>query len=145
MKAWSTSSTRFPWFLQSGETVVVGDAQPWTRGSIDKSPELSALLDSTTLMPVSIAGKALWVLDKPDHRSSDDTLIYIPPSWRPTPHDPVHGSRHPMRFLSSSELLILLDRCPGLASSSASPRRAGANLASQPRDGRMTSSGLTMP
>lgn len=35
---------------------MVGEARPWTRGSIDGLPELSALLASATVTPVSVGG-----------------------------------------------------------------------------------------
>lgn len=40
----------------------MGEARPWTRGSIDDLPELSALLASATLTPVSTGGNAYELL-----------------------------------------------------------------------------------
>lgn len=62
MSDWEQFLHEVSWFLRPGESVAVGEARPWTRGSIDDLPELSALLDSTTLTPVSIGGNAYELL-----------------------------------------------------------------------------------
>jgi hypothetical protein len=54
MSDWRQFCQEVPWFLQPGERAVVGDAQPWTRGAVDNLPELSALLATATLTPVSV-------------------------------------------------------------------------------------------
>jgi hypothetical protein len=54
MSDWEQFSHEVSWFVQPGETAVVGEAQPWARGAIDDLPELSALLAAATLTPVSI-------------------------------------------------------------------------------------------
>lgn len=40
----------------------MGEAQPWTRGTAEDLPELSALLSSTSLTPVSVEGTAYELL-----------------------------------------------------------------------------------
>ncbi|MFG3558330.1 hypothetical protein ACGGAQ_28525 [Micromonospora sp. NPDC047557] len=62
MSDWEDFLQEVPWFLRPGESAVVGEAQAWTRGSIDGLPELSALLASTTLTPVSVGGDAYELL-----------------------------------------------------------------------------------
>lgn len=62
MSDWEPFLDEVSWFVQPGEGVVVGEAQPWARGSIDGLPELSALLGSATLTPVSVGGNAYELL-----------------------------------------------------------------------------------
>ncbi|MFG1680792.1 hypothetical protein ACGFNP_11550 [Nonomuraea sp. NPDC049269] len=70
MSDWEQFLHEVSWFLQPGDSAVVGEAQPWTRGSIDDLPELSALLQSTTLTPVSVGSNAYELLawGSPDDR-----------------------------------------------------------------------------
>ncbi|MEV1249007.1 hypothetical protein [Nonomuraea sp. NPDC049750] len=56
MSDWETFMDEVTWFVQPGESVVVGEARRWTRGSIDGLPELSALFGSAALTPVSVDG-----------------------------------------------------------------------------------------
>lgn len=51
---WEQFLDEVSWFLSPGERAVVGEARPWARGSIDGLPELSALLASATITPVSV-------------------------------------------------------------------------------------------
>ncbi|MFG2005481.1 hypothetical protein ACGFNU_40665 [Spirillospora sp. NPDC048911] len=56
MGDWELFLQEVSWFLQPGESFALGEAQPWTRGSIEGLPELSALFASATLTPVSVGG-----------------------------------------------------------------------------------------
>ncbi|MEV4538939.1 hypothetical protein AB0J82_34720 [Asanoa sp. NPDC049518] len=80
MSDWEHFLHEVPWFLRPGESAVVGEAQSWTRGSIDGLPELSALFASATLTPVSVEGDAYELLA---WGSSDDRRGWL---CRP-PHD----------------------------------------------------------
>jgi hypothetical protein len=62
MSDWEQFLREASWFLQFGESAVVGEARPWARGSTGDLPELSALLGSATLTPVSVAGNAYELL-----------------------------------------------------------------------------------
>lgn len=70
MSDWEQFLREVSWFLRPGDSVAVGEARPWTRGSADDLPELSALLGSATLTPVSVAGDAYELLawGSPDDR-----------------------------------------------------------------------------
>jgi hypothetical protein len=70
MTDWEQFLHEVQWFLRPGASTTVGEAQPWTRGSIHDMPELSALLDSATLTPVSVEGSAYELLawGSPDDR-----------------------------------------------------------------------------
>lgn len=57
MSDWEQFLREVPWFLHAGERAGVGEARPWTRGSVDALPELSALLASATITPISVGGK----------------------------------------------------------------------------------------
>lgn len=56
MGDWEQFLDQVPWILEPGVKAAVGEPEPWSRGSIDDLPELSALLESTTLTPVSVGG-----------------------------------------------------------------------------------------
>ncbi len=58
------------WFLRRGQRAIVGEAQPWNRGWIQGLPELSALLGSATLTPVSVERGAYELLawGRPEER-----------------------------------------------------------------------------
>ncbi|MDO3703295.1 hypothetical protein Q3W71_16605 [Micromonospora sp. C28SCA-DRY-2] len=56
MSDWEQFLDEVSWFLRPGESAAVGEARPWARGSIDGLPELSALLASATVTPVSVGG-----------------------------------------------------------------------------------------
>lgn len=62
MSDWELFLREVSWFLQPGESAVVGEAQPWTRGPAEDLPELSALLEATTLTPVTVGGTAYDLL-----------------------------------------------------------------------------------
>ncbi|SBT40765.1 hypothetical protein [Micromonospora auratinigra] len=62
MSDWDQFLHEVTWFLPAGESVVVGEARPWTRGSVDGLPELSALLGSAELTPVFVGGNAFELL-----------------------------------------------------------------------------------
>lgn len=70
MNDWELFLQEVSWFLQPGENVAVGEAQPWTRGSAEDLPQLSALLASTTLTPIRVEGTAYELLawGPPDDR-----------------------------------------------------------------------------
>src|SRR5689334_1013526 len=70
MSDWEQFLREVSWFLRPGDSVAVGEARPWARGSTDDLPELSALLDSATLTPVSVADDAYELLawGSPDDR-----------------------------------------------------------------------------
>lgn len=54
MGDWELFLGEVSWFLDEGETVAVGEAQPWGRGEADGLPGLSALLGSATVTPVTV-------------------------------------------------------------------------------------------
>jgi hypothetical protein len=62
MGDWEQFRHEVSWFVRPGESVAVGDVQSWTRGSVDDLPQLSALLASATLTPVSLGGRAYELL-----------------------------------------------------------------------------------
>ncbi|GAB3452949.1 hypothetical protein [Actinophytocola sediminis] len=62
MRDWERFSERVPWFTGPGDVVVVGDEGPWTRGSLDGLPRLSALLTGARVTPVSVSGRAYELL-----------------------------------------------------------------------------------
>ena len=70
MSDWAQFLHEVPWFIRPGERATVGEAKPWTRGSIDGLPELSTLLASAILTPVSVGGSAYELLawGSPDDR-----------------------------------------------------------------------------
>ncbi|MFI7431788.1 hypothetical protein ACIBPB_32940 [Micromonospora sp. NPDC049836] len=80
MSDWEHFLHEVPWFLPPGASAVVGEAQRWTRGSIDGLPELSALLASAVLTPVFVEGDVYELLA---WGSSDDRRGWL---CRP-PHD----------------------------------------------------------
>ncbi|MEU1590613.1 hypothetical protein [Micromonospora sp. NPDC005710] len=80
MSDWEHFVHEVPWFLRRGESAIVGEAQLWTRGSVEGLPELSALLASTTLTAVSVGGDTYELLA---WGSSDDRRGWL---CRP-PHD----------------------------------------------------------
>jgi hypothetical protein len=70
MSDWGQLLHEVSWFLRPGQSADVGQARLWARESIDDLPELSALLGSATLTPVSIAGNVYELLawGSPDDR-----------------------------------------------------------------------------
>lgn len=62
MSDWEQFLDEVPWFLGQGESAAVGEARPWDHGSIDGLPELSALLASATVTPVSVGGAVFELL-----------------------------------------------------------------------------------
>lgn len=62
MSDWARFVDEVSWFVEPGQTVIVGDALPWSRPPIAGLPVLSGLLRSTTLTPVSVEGKAYELL-----------------------------------------------------------------------------------
>lgn len=54
MNDWERFLGEVSWFLQPGETATAGETRPWTGGSADDLPELSALLGSAALTPVAV-------------------------------------------------------------------------------------------
>lgn len=79
MSDWEQFLREVSWFLPPGASAALGEPQPWTRGAINALPELSALLDSTTLTPVSVRGTAYELLawGSPDDRRG--WLCHPPP------------------------------------------------------------------
>ncbi|MEU4235805.1 hypothetical protein [Actinoplanes sp. NPDC026619] len=57
MSDWEQFCAEVTWFLEDGQTAVTGAPAPWTRAPIAALPELSELLRSATLTPVSVAGE----------------------------------------------------------------------------------------
>jgi hypothetical protein len=62
MSDWDQFIAEVSWFLGPDEVAAVGDPEPWTRGSIEELPELSALLRAATLTPVYVVDKAYELL-----------------------------------------------------------------------------------
>jgi hypothetical protein len=56
IRDWDYFLEQTPWFLQPGDSELVGEEQPWTRAAVDGLPQLSGLLGSATLTPVSVSG-----------------------------------------------------------------------------------------
>ena len=59
---WEQFLDEVPWFLSPGESAAIDEPQPWTRGSVDKLPELSALLAAATVTAVSVGSHAYELL-----------------------------------------------------------------------------------
>lgn len=58
MSDWSQFVDCVPWFVKPDEEAVAADdPQPWTRGALEGLPELSALLASADVTPVSVASR----------------------------------------------------------------------------------------
>lgn len=70
MDDWTRFTDEVSWFVETGQTVVVGEAEPWRRGPIAALPVLSGLLRSATRTPVSVAERAYELLawGRPDDR-----------------------------------------------------------------------------
>lgn len=86
MSDWSQFVDRVTWFVEPDEeTVAADDPQPWTRGALKGLPELSALLASATVTPVSVADRRyeLFAWGAPDDRRG--WLCHPPPY--PAPAD----------------------------------------------------------
>lgn len=58
------------WFVSPGESAVVGESQTWSRGPVADLPELSALLRTAAVTPVSVGGRDYDLLawGPSDHR-----------------------------------------------------------------------------
>ncbi len=56
MRDWERFIQHTPWFADPGDVTVTGDEAPWSRGSLDALPRLSALLARATVTTLSIAG-----------------------------------------------------------------------------------------
>lgn len=56
MSDWEQFLHEVSWFLGPGERAAAGTSRPWTRGSTDALPQLSALLGSATVTPVTADG-----------------------------------------------------------------------------------------
>lgn len=59
---WERFCDAKPWLLRPGRTALAGEPHPWTRGPVDGLPELSALLASAEVTPVSVGDDAYEVL-----------------------------------------------------------------------------------
>jgi hypothetical protein len=79
---WSQFVDHVSWFVRE-EPVVTGDPQPWTRGGLEGLPELSALLASATVTPVTVGGRPYELLawGAPDYRRG--WLCHPPPRRAP--------------------------------------------------------------
>lgn len=79
MRDWQLFVDQVPWFLDPQDQAIVGEIEPWSRGSVDNLPELSALLASATVTPISIAGSSYELLGwgAPDNRRG---WLGLPPS-----------------------------------------------------------------
>lgn len=62
MRDWDWFLERTPWFLQPGDTQLVGEERPWSRAAVDGLPQLSALLGSATLTSVTVSDTAYELL-----------------------------------------------------------------------------------
>lgn len=62
MSDWEQFRDEVSWLLGTGEGAAVGMARPWAREPIAGLPELSALLASATVTPVSFGGTAFELL-----------------------------------------------------------------------------------
>lgn len=67
---WERFLDEVSWFVEPGQTITVGDAMPWGREPIPALPELSGLLRSATVTPVSVADQPYELLawGPPDER-----------------------------------------------------------------------------
>jgi hypothetical protein len=79
MGDWEQFLHEASWFSRRAENVAVVAARPWTRGSVDDLPQLSALLATATLTPISVGGAAYELLawGSPDDRRG--WLCHPPP------------------------------------------------------------------
>jgi hypothetical protein len=67
---WARFLDEVSWFVEPGQEVELGDPRPWSRRPIDALPQLSELLGSATVTPVSVAGRPheLLAWGPPDDR-----------------------------------------------------------------------------
>ncbi|MFI5710584.1 hypothetical protein [Kribbella sp. NPDC051620] len=56
MRDWDQFLSQTPWFLEPGDVATVGEEHPWSGAAVDGLPQLTALLGSATVTPVSISG-----------------------------------------------------------------------------------------
>lgn len=54
---WENFLAEVPWFLPVGEAVTVGAERPWHRGGVAELPELSRLLEASTVTPIKVRDK----------------------------------------------------------------------------------------
>lgn len=87
---WDQFIEEIPWFLKPEEAVTVGDEQPWPRGEIPGLPQLSALLASATLTPVSIAEKQYELLAWGPQSARRGWLCHPPFETDPGQVHPIH-------------------------------------------------------
>lgn len=59
---WNRFLECVPWFVKPGQNVDVGSPGSWARGSLPGLPQLSALLASARVTPVSVAGRSYELL-----------------------------------------------------------------------------------
>ena len=62
MSDWDLFLEQHKLFGKPGDAVVAGEASSWVRGPLPEFPELSALLASATVTPVSVAGRRYELL-----------------------------------------------------------------------------------
>ena len=62
MRDWQRFLEEVTWFLTPGESARVGDTLPWSRGAVERLPQLSRLLATATVTPVSVDGRAYELL-----------------------------------------------------------------------------------
>ncbi len=70
MSDWGRFVNEVSWFVEPGQTIALGDARSWSRPSVPALPELSGLLRSAAMTPVSVGGEAYELLawGPPDER-----------------------------------------------------------------------------
>jgi hypothetical protein len=62
MRDWDQFLEQTPWMLQPGDVASVGEEHPWSRAGVDGLPQVTALLGSATVTPVSISGTSYELL-----------------------------------------------------------------------------------
>jgi len=82
MRDWERFLEEVTWFLAPGESASVGDTLPWSRGAVERLPQLSRLLAAATVTPVSVEGRAYELLAWGPSDSRRGWLC-LPPENRP--------------------------------------------------------------
>jgi hypothetical protein len=82
MRDWQRFLEEVSWFLAPGGSASVGDTLPWSRGPVERLPQLSRLLAAATVTPVSVEGRAYELLawGPPDSRRG---WLCLPPEESP--------------------------------------------------------------
>jgi hypothetical protein len=90
MNDWERFIAHTPWFIQPGETAVVGDEYPWSRDPLESLPRLSTLLRTASLTPVSRSGRPYELIAWGPVDNRRGWLCDPPPTVEPVGVHPIH-------------------------------------------------------